>query len=257
MKIGTFAVVGEHVELGDGTAVAPHAVLEGWTRVGRSCAIGTGAVIGAPPQDVKYAGARSYVVIGDRNVLREYVTVHRATDPEGTTRIGDDNFIMAFVHVGHNCAIGSRTVIANAAGFSGHVQIEDGAGVGGMAAFHQFTRVGAYAFVGGATRVRMDVVPYALAMGEPLRVYGLNREGLKRNGFTREQRVLLKGAFRTLFWSGLNVADAVARLKAESAGKEEVARLIRFVEGGKRGLTAGIQAGEKGAEDHEAAEGDE
>lgn len=257
VRLGPFAVVGGQVEIGEETSVAAHAVLEGWTRIGRNCEIGVGAVLGAPPQDKKYSGARSWVVIGDRNVIREYVTVHRAAEPEGATRIGDENYIMGFVHIGHNCVIGNRVTIANAVGLSGHVQIEDGAGVGGMAGFHQFTRVGAHAFVGGATRVRMDVVPYALAMGEPLRVYGLNREGLKRAGFTREQQTIMKGAFRTLFWSGLNVADAVARLKAEGAGKEEVARLVRFIEAGRRGLTAGIQSGEKGAEDREAAEGDE
>ncbi|MEK7766180.1 MAG: acyl-ACP--UDP-N-acetylglucosamine O-acyltransferase, partial [bacterium] len=173
-RIGPFCVVGEFVEIGDGTNVAAHAVLEGWTRIGKGCEIGVGAVVGAAPQDRKYAGARSWVHIGDRNIVREYATIHRAADPEGVTAIGNDNYIMAFVHVAHNCRIGNGVTVTNAVGLSGHVVLEDHAVIGGMTGFHQFTRVGAYAIVGGATRVRMDVVPYAMAMGEPLRVYGLN-----------------------------------------------------------------------------------
>ena len=244
VRIGPYSVVGEHVELGEGTSVGPHAVLEGWTRIGKGCEIGVGALIGAAPQDRKYAGARSWVRIGDRNVIREYVTVHRAADADGATVIGDDNYIMAFAHVAHNCAVGSFVTVANAAGLAGHVEIGDHAVIGGMAAFHQFTRVGAHAIVGGTARVRMDIVPYAMAMGEPLRIYGLNRVGLRRSGFSAESQATLKAAFRTLFWSGLNVSDAVARLKAEHGGREEVARLVSFAESSKRGLTPGIRVGE-------------
>jgi UDP-N-acetylglucosamine acyltransferase len=243
VELGPYCVVGEHVSLGDGTTVAPHAVLEGWTEIGKGCRIGVGAVIGAPPQDKKYGGARSWVRIGDRNVIREYVTIHRAADPDGETRIGDDNFLMAFVHVAHNCRIGNHTVITNLVGLAGHITIEDYAGLGGMTAFHQHVRVGAHAFVGGNCGVRMDVVPFALASGEPLRVLGLNREGLKRHGFTPEQQRVLKAAFRVLFWSGLPVSEATARLKVQFAGDANVSRLIRFVEGSKRGITPGISVG--------------
>lgn len=236
-------MIGEHVELGDGTTVGPHAVLEGWTRIGRENVIGVGAVIGAAPQDFKYAGQRSHVRIGDRNTIREYVTIHRAADEGGATTIGDDNYLMGFVHVAHNCAIGNSVIVTQSVGLSGHITIEDHAVLGGMSAFHQNVRVGAYAIVGGNCGIRMDVVPFAMASGEPLRIYGLNRVGLRRHGFTNEQRAALKAAFRVLFWSGLTVTDAVKRLKAEFAQDERVQRLAAFVEGSRRGLTPGVQVG--------------
>jgi len=236
-------VVGENVEVGDGTTVGPHAVLEGWTTIGRECRIGIGAVIGGEPQDRKFAGGRSYVRIGDRNDIRDYATIHRATDPEGATVLGHDNFVMAFAHIAHNCEIGNHVTITNLCGLSGHIQVEDHAWLAGMSAFHQHIRIGAYAFVGGGLRATMDVVPFAMAAGEPLRIYGLNREGLRRNGFTLDQQRVLKSAYRLLFWSGLTMTEAVARLKAELGHHEHVARLVRFAEGGKRGLTPGIQVG--------------
>lgn len=254
VRLGAFCVVGEHVELGDGTEVAPHAVLDGWTSIGRENRIGVGAVIGAPPQDRKYDGSRSCVRIGDRNDIREYVTIHRASNPDGVTAIGSDNFIMGFVHVGHNCVIGNHATLTNSCGLSGHVELEDHAWLGGMCGFHQHVRVGAHAFVAGDCAVRMDVVPFALAGGEPLRIYGLNREGLKRNGFTADGQRLLKAAFRILFWSGLNTTEAVARLKADLAGHDRVAHLIRFVEASRRGITPGLNVGhaDRGGAEHDA-----
>lgn len=241
MVVGPFCVVGEHAEIGDGTVLEPHAVLDGWTVVGKSCKIGVGVVIGAPPQDMKYSGARSWVRIGDRTTLREYVTVHRSAAPDGETVIGSDGFIMAMAHVAHDCRIGNHVTITNYCGVSGHVVVEDHAYLGGLTAFHQNVRIGAFAIVGGNCGVRMDVVPFAMATGEPLRIYGLNRLGLRRNGFTMEQQKVLKGAFRILFWSGLNTSDALSRLRAELGAHENVQRLVRFVEGTKRGLTRGVE----------------
>ncbi len=256
MTLGPSCVIGEHVELGDGTTVGPHAVIEGWTSIGRENRIGVGAVIGAEPQDFKYAGQKSRVVIGDRNVIREYVTIHRAADAGGATTVGNDVYLMGFVHVAHNCAIGDHVIVTQSVGLSGHITIEEHAILGGMSAFHQNVRVGAYAIVGGNCGIRMDVVPFAMASGEPLRIYGLNRVGLRRHGFTAEQRATLKAAFRVLFWSGLTISDAVVRLKSEYAGDAHVQRLIKFVEGSRRGLTTGVQVGagehaEHGAEDAE------
>lgn len=231
------------MELGDGTTVASHAVVEGWTSLGRECQVGIGAVIGAAPQDRRYTGARSYVRIGDRNHIREYATIHRATDAEGATVLGHDNFVMAYAHIAHNCEIGNHVTITNLVGLSGYIIVEDHAWLAGMTAFHQHIRIGAYAFVGGGLRAVMDVVPFAMAAGEPLRIYGLNREGLKRNGFTNDQQRVLKAAYRLLFWSGLTMTAAVARLKAEMGNHEHVARLVRFAESSKRGLTPGIQVG--------------
>lgn len=233
--------MGEHVEVGDGCVLEPHAVLDGWTVLGRNCRVGVGVVIGAPPQDRKFSGARSWVRIGNDNVFREHVTIHRSTLPDGETVIGDDNFIMATVHIAHDCRVGSHVTITNYCGVSGHVVVEDHAYLGGLTAFHQHVRIGAYAIVGGNCGVRMDVVPFAMATGEPLRIYGLNRLGLRRCGFTMEQQKVIKGAFRVLFWSGLNTSDALARLRAEMGGNENVQRLIRFVEASKRGLTRGVE----------------
>jgi len=252
VKIGPYAIIGENVELGEGTRVGPHAVIEGWTKIGKGNEIGVGAVIGAAPQDHKYTGARSFVAIGDRNIIREYVTIHRSATAEGVTSVGNDNYIMAFVHVAHDCKVGSNVNITNLVGLSGHIEVEDNAVLGGMSAYHQFVRVGAYAMVGGNCGIRMDIVPYAVATGEPLRIYGVNRVGLRRAGFKVEQQRLIKDAFRILFWAGLPVSGAVARLKAEMGDREEIVRLVRFIEKSKRGITPGLRL--EGVADGEAEE---
>jgi len=241
VKVGPFAVLGENVEIGEGTNIKAHAVLEGWTRIGKGNEIGVGAVIGSPPQDHKYDGGRSFVIIGDRNHIREYVTIHRPATTEASTNIGNDSYIMGLVHVAHDCKIGNHVTITQSVGLSGHIEVHDNANIGGMSAFHQFVRVGAYAMVGGHCTVRMDVVPFALATGEPFRIYGVNKIGLRRSGFKAEQIKVIKDAFRTLFWSGLTISAAVARLKSEMGGREEVERLLSFIEKSKRGLTPGIQ----------------
>lgn len=254
VRVSPFAVIGENVTVGSGTEIGPHAVIEGWTVIGKDCRIGIGAVIGAPPQDARYAGARSLVVIGDRNTIREYVTIHRAAEVDHVTRLGNDNFLMAYAHVAHDCVIGDGVTIVNSVGLSGHVEVEDFAVIGGITPVHQFVRIGAYAMVGGACRVRMDVVPFAMATGEPMRIYGLNRVGLRRRGFSRDRMKALKDAFRVLFWSGLNTSDAVARLKAEMGANPDVARLVKFVELSRRGVTPGmrleeVRGGEEGGEE--------
>ena len=241
VKVGPFAVIGENIEVGEGTKIGAHVVLEGWTRIGRMNDIGVGAVIGSPPQDHKYDGGRTYVIIGDRNHIREYVTIHRPATLEASTNIGNDSFLMGSVHVAHDCKIGNHVTITQAVGLSGHIEVDDFANIGGMSAFHQFVRVGSYAMVGGHCTVRMDVVPYALATGEPFRIYGVNKIGLRRSGFKAEQIKAIKDAFRTLFWSGLTITAAVARLKTEMGGREDVARILKFVEKSKRGLTPGIR----------------
>ncbi len=251
VEIGPFCIVGENVEIGDGTCIKSHAVIEGWTKIGRDCQIGTGVLLGTQPQHKTYSGERSYVLIGDRNVLREYVTIHRAATRDGATKVGNDNFIMAFVHLGHDCSIGNGTTIANTVGFSGHASVDDYAVIGGITPIHQHVRIGAYAMVGGGSRVRLDIVPYALTSGDPLRIYGVNREGLRRNGFSAEQRSVIKSAMRVLFWSGLNVSAAVARLKSDMGDKPEVVRLIKFVEGTKRGLTPGLRIGGSDSKEEE------
>ncbi len=246
--MGPFCVIGENAEVGEGTRLLAHAAIDGWTRIGRDNEIGYGAVIGAPPQDHKYAGGRSFVVIGDRNIIREYVTIHRSATTEGSTTVGNDNFMMAYVHLAHDVQVGSHVTLTNMVGLSGHIEVGDHAVLGGMTPYHQHVHVGAYAMVGGGCRVRMDVVPFALAMGEPLRIYGVNRIGLRRQGFSRERLQALKDAYRILFWSGLPFSEAVARLRADTAKNEDVGLIVKFIERSRRGLTPGLKLGE-GAEE--------
>lgn len=240
VRIGPFAVVGEQVTIGDGTRIAAHAVVDGWTTVGRECRIFPSAVLGSDPQDLKYAGEQSALEIGDHNIIREFVTLNRATGMGGgRTLIGDHNLFMAYVHVAHDCIIGSHAILANAVNLAGHVTIDDYASVGGMTPVHQFVRIGRYAFVGGGSRVSKDIPPYVRAAGNPTRVVGLNSIGLQRRGLSEEVRLELKRAYRLLYRSGLNVSQALARMRSDLPPLEEVRYLIEFVERSARGIERG------------------
>lgn len=240
VTIGPFAVVGEHAAIGDGTRIAAHAVVDGWTTVGRHCRIFPSAVLGSDPQDLKYAGEQSALEIGDHNIVREFVTLNRATGQGGgRTLIGDHNLLMAYVHVAHDCVIGNHTILANAVNLAGHVSIGDYAAVGGMTPVHQFARIGRHAFVGGGSRVSKDIPPFVRASGNPIRIVGLNAVGLQRRGFSEEARGELKRAYRLLYRSGLNVSQALQRMRAELAPIEEVRILIEFVERSARGIERG------------------
>jgi len=249
--VGPFCVIGENVEIGDGTILEPHAVIDGWTRIGKSNRIGVGVVIGVAPQDRAYAGARGFVTVGDGNVFREYVTIHRSAKEDGTTTLGDDNYIMGGVHVAHDCQLGSHITIANMVGLSGHIVVEDHAFLAGITAYHQFVRIGTRAIVGGGIRVGKDVVPFSMAAGDPLRIYGLNRVGLRRAGFSIERMRAIKEAYRILFRSGLTMSAALERLKHEMAGNEDVMAIVKFAEGSKRGLTPGLTVKTGGSEEAE------
>ncbi|HNQ34929.1 MAG TPA: acyl-ACP--UDP-N-acetylglucosamine O-acyltransferase [bacterium] len=234
--IGPGAVIDGQVEIGDGTTVGPHAVITGHTTVGRDCYIYTGAVIGSPPQDLKYRGERSYLRIGDRNRIREYVTINPATENDQATIIGSDNLIMAYCHIAHNCQVGSHTVLANNATLAGHVTVEDHAILGGLTAVHQFCRIGAYAMVGGYSKVIKDIPPYCLADGYPARIYRLNRVGLKRHDFSPETLATLERAYRLLVRSGLNLSQAIQHIRDELPPLPEIVRLLEFINGSRRGL---------------------
>lgn len=236
VSVGPYAVIGPHVTIGAGTSVGPHAVLDGWTTIGARCRIFTGAVIGAPSQDLKAKGDRSFVRIGDDNAIREYTTVSRGTSEESATQIGSGNLIMAYAHVAHDCVIGDHCIIANAGTLAGHVTVEDQAIVGGLAAVHQFVRIGRLAIVGGCSKVVQDVVPFALCDGHPARIRGINVIGLRRAGLSAETRRLLQRAFRILFGRGLSRPHAVARLRALDGASEELQQLTAFVRASKRGL---------------------
>ncbi len=237
VEVGPGAVIGPEVEVGEGTRVDSHALVTGRTRVGRHCHIHHCAVVGAAPQDLKYRGERTYVEVGDHTVLREFTTVHLATVPEGTTRVGSHCLVMAYAHVAHDCVVGDHCILANAVNLAGFVTVEEYAIVGGMTPVHQFVRIGAHSIIGGGSRVPQDVAPYVKAAGNPLANYGLNSVGLERRGFPAEVRATLKHAYHILFREGLPVEQAVARIRQECAGCAEAERLARFAETSVRGLT--------------------
>jgi len=237
VTIGPYAVVGGGVTIGEGTRVGPFCMIEGPTTIGRSCTFTGYASIGSPPQDHSYKGEPTRLTIGDHNTFREFVTVNRGTVKDrGVTTIGSHNLIMAYCHVAHDCIVGSRVVMGNLATLAGHVEIQDSAIIGGLAAIHQFTRVGAYAIVGGGSMVSLDIVPYAKASGDRATLYGVNTIGLKRSGFSREQISRIEKAFRILFKQGLLLKEAVAALEQELKGAEEIARLLDFLTSSRRGI---------------------
>jgi UDP-N-acetylglucosamine acyltransferase len=237
VEVGPYSVIGEEVVVGKGTKIGAHAVLEGPTRIGEQCQIFPFASIGSIAQDVKYRGEKTELLIGDRNIFREFVTMNRATaDGEGKTVIGSDNFFMAYSHVAHNCVIGNGVIMANAATLAGHIEIEDYAIIGGLAAVHQFVRIGAYAIISGLSGAAMDIPPYMLASGSRAKLFGLNIVGLKRHGFSSETINKLKQAYRILFRRALPLPKAVATVKEEVGICEEVNHLLSFIENSKRGV---------------------
>ena len=237
VTIGPGAVVGPNVRIGDGTRIGSHVMVDGWTTIGRDCRIHHGAAVGGPPQDLKYLGEPSYLVIGDRTEIREFATLNLATEPGATTRVGDDNLLMAYSHVAHNCEIGHRTVIANAVQFAGYVTVEDWAIVGGGTVVHQFVRIGRHSMIGGGSRIPQDVAPFVKLGGSPPRLAGINSIGLERRGFSKAAIGALEQAYKYLFRDGLTAANAVAKMRAELAEVPEVEALARFVETSARGIT--------------------
>jgi UDP-N-acetylglucosamine acyltransferase len=237
VSVGAYSIVGEHVQIGDGTAIGPHTIIEGPTRIGRDNRIGSFSVLGGPPQDKKYAGEPTRLEIGDRNAIREYCTFNRGTTKDArVTRIGDDNWIMAYVHVAHDCQIGSNTVLANNAQLSGHVHVGDWAILGGFTGVVQFMRIGAHVMVGGGTILRQDVPPYVTVAGNPAKVFGINSEGLRRRGFSPAAIEALQRAYRTLYRSGLPIAEAQAALAEQAVATPEIALLVEFLKTAKRGI---------------------
>lgn len=237
VSVGPYSVIGPNVKIGPRTTVGSHCVFEGWTEIGEDCKITHSVCLGQEPQDVKYAGEETYVRIGARNLIREFTTVHRATGEGCETRVGDDNFIMAYVHIAHNCIVGSGTVISNLTTMAGHVTVEDQARISGVIPIHQFVRIGTHSIVGGGSRVPKDILPYIKAAGNPLRVSGLNTIGLQRAGFEPDTMKALREAYRLIYRSNLNVTQAVERIKSEVAPIPEIQHLLEFIETSDRGIT--------------------
>jgi UDP-N-acetylglucosamine acyltransferase len=237
VTVGPGAVIGPHVQVGDGCRIGSHVMLDGWTTLGRECRVHHGAALGGPPQDLKFAGGESYLVIGDRTEIREFATANLATEPGATTRVGGDCLLMAYSHVAHNCTIGDHAILANAVQLAGYVTVEDWAIVGGGTVVHQFARIGRHSMIGGGSRISQDIAPFVKAAGSPPRLAGLNAIGLQRRGFAPEVIAALERAYRLLFREKLTAAAAVARMRAELDGVAEVEVLARFVETSARGIT--------------------
>jgi UDP-N-acetylglucosamine acyltransferase len=239
VRIGPWSLVGPDVELGDGTEVGAHAVLEGRVVVGARCRIGHGAIIGAPPQDLKFrAGTPAGVRIGDDTVIREYATIHHATRENGDTVIGRHCLLMAYAHVAHDCAVGDHVVMVNASALTGHCVVEDRATVGGMTGLHPFGRIGTLAYVGGGAKVNQDVPPFVIADGWPAVARAVNVIGMRRAGFDATARRQAQEAFRILYRSGLSPGAAVERLRTEMGGLPLAARMAEFVAASRLGIVA-------------------
>lgn len=236
VEIGPWAMVGPRCIVGDGSVLAPRATLERDVTLGRRVKIGVGSVLGGDPQDLKYRGEDTRVEIGDDTALREYVTVNRGTAHSLVTRVGRNCFLMSYVHLAHDCQLGDGVIISNGTQLAGHVIVEDRATISGLCAAHQFVRIGAHAFVGGCSRVAQDVPPYVKAVGNPVKLFGLNSVGLQRNGFSEAVVKELKRAYRLMFRSEHNVSQGLLRARAECEPLSEVTRFLDFVEQSERGV---------------------
>jgi len=239
IEVGPYAIIGPDAEIGKKTVIGSHVTIDGYTTLGEGNRVFTGAVIGSIPQDLKYKGKRSFLKIGKNNIIREYVTMNPGTGEGSSTSVGDGNLLMAYSHVAHDCKIGNSCIIANIGTLAGHVTLEDRVVIGGLAAIHQFARVGRMAIIGGCSKVVQDVPPFSTCDGNPARVYGLNLIGIRRAGMSQKAQRELKKAFRILFHSGLVLKNGVEKVKKDIELIEEVKYLLNFLKNSERGICRG------------------
>jgi len=238
VDVGPYSIVGANVQIGSGTVIGPHVVIQPYVEIGPDCHIFQYASIGAVPQALKFQGEETYVKIGRGTVIREFVTVNRGTGFGGElTEVGEENLLMAYVHIAHDCKTGRKVILANNATLAGHIVIEDYVTVGGLVAIHQFVRIGNYAYIGGKSAVVKDIPPYVIAAGDRAKLHGLNSVGLKRHEFSQETLSSLKKAYRIIFRIGLTLNEAIERVKAEVEQVPEVDDMIRFIKSSERGIT--------------------
>lgn len=236
VNIGPYCIIGKGVNLGKNTQLISNVIVEE-TEIGKDCKVYPFTTIGLPPQDTKYKGEKTKVKIGDRNIIREYITIHRASvGGDSITEIGNDNFLMAYLHIAHDCKIGSSISMANATTLAGHVVVEDCAVIGGLVAIHQFTRIGAYSMVGGFSGVGQDIPPYTIASGSRVKLYGLNIIGLRRYGFEESLIKDLKQAYKILFRSKLTLSKAIDKVKLDIKQSKQLKHLIKFLKQNRRGI---------------------
>jgi UDP-N-acetylglucosamine acyltransferase len=237
VKIGAYSLIGENVRIGKDTVIDSHVVVEGWTEVGERCHLFPFVSIGTAPQHMRYRGEPTRVTLGNENVIREFVTIHRATvEGGGNTTLGHGNFIMAYSHIAHDCKVGNQVIMANASTLAGHIAVEDFAIVGGLVAIHQFVRVGCYAIIGGASGVPKDIPPYMCAAGNRAKLFGLNTVGLKRHRFSEATLFALKQAYRILFRSHLILNKAIEKVETDVPRLPEITHLLDFLKSSKRGV---------------------
>jgi len=244
VSVGPYSILVGNIEVGEGTEIGSYVRIEGNVTIGKGNKIASFAYIGAPPQDIGFKGEISGVKIGNNNIIREYVTIHCATGEDNYTLVGDNNFIMAYAHLAHNVKLGSECIIVNAAQLAGYVEVHDKAFVSGLVGVHQFVRVGGYSIIGGVSRVNQDILPFMMVVGVPPRVTGINLVGLRRNGFTRERIKIIKEAYKILYRSGLNLSNAVEKLKNELPMNEDIKYILEFMNNSRRGIL--LKAGENG-----------
>jgi UDP-N-acetylglucosamine acyltransferase len=236
VEIGPWAIVGPNCTIGDGTRLSARATLERNVKLGQRVHVGIGAILGGDPQDLKYRGEETWVEIGDDTSIREYATINRATAHSVTTRVGKGCFLMSYVHLAHDCEVGDHVIISNGTQLAGHVHVEDRAIISGLCAVHQFARIGRHSFIGGCSRVSQDVPPFVRAVGNPIKLFGLNSVGLQRSGFDESVVKSLKLAYRFCFRSDLNLSQGVERARAEVELIPDVEHFLTFIEASQRGV---------------------
>jgi len=237
VEVGPFSIIEDDVQIGDNTKISSNVKIKPYTTIGQNCQIFEGSVIGGLPQHIGFKGEKTFVKIGDNVVIREYVTVNRGTSfDDGITQIGDNTYLMAYVHIAHDCKVGHDTILANNVTLAGHVQIGDYVFIGGLTPIHQFCRVGDYAMVGGASAVDKDIPPFTRASKNHALLYGLNLVGLQRRGFTKEQIKLLKEAYKTVFLRSNTISEGIQRVKETLPMTPEIQKFIQFIETSKRGI---------------------
>ncbi len=237
VSVGPFAVIGPEVIVGRGSTIGAHAVIQGPTRIGRDNRIHAHACLGGDPQDKKFGGEKSWLEIGDRNTIREFCTFNRGTGPGGgVTRIGNDNWIMAYVHIAHDCTVGNSTIFANAASLAGHVVVEDDVVLGGFTLVHQFCRIGSHAFTSMGSIINRDVPPYLTVAGKMAAPRGINSEGLRRHGFSAERIALIKKAYKVLYKNGLKLSEALESLERLAPDTTDIQPMVDFIRNSQRSI---------------------
>ena len=236
VSIGAYCIIEDDVKIGDNTTIDSHTIIKKYTSIGSNCNIFSHSVIGEIPQDKKYAGKKTKLIIGNNTVIREFCTLNRGTEETKLTKIGDNCLLMAYVHVGHDCIIDNDVILANGVQLGGHVLIEDYAIVGGLTPVHQFCKIGQHSLVGGGLRVVQDIPPFIIANGQPLKFSGINALGLRRRKFTAAQRTNIKKAYKIIYNSTHNISQAVSKIKNELKSKSEISAILKFIKDSNRGL---------------------